>query len=194
MVGYKRFLLLFCAASIVVLSGLIGNVAIAVTPDGDTPANEGICDGLQGGTSGLYGLCVAYCEAQDLDNIDKQPPSSKILANYRKKMQVGDQDMPCIQAPCPCFSNDELTAMTGDGIASCNRLITNKLGIADDGILNFADVDKSASRERCRYVDVGGSTIIVRNQRLVDDVNSTAAEKAQTCYNLVDTACSTTGQ
>jgi hypothetical protein len=28
------------------------------TPDGETPANEGVCDELIGGTPGLYGLCV----------------------------------------------------------------------------------------------------------------------------------------
>jgi hypothetical protein len=32
------------------------------TPDTDPPAEEGVCDGLGGR---LWGLCVAYCEAQD---------------------------------------------------------------------------------------------------------------------------------
>ena len=53
----------------------VGLVAIApsvlaTTPDGDTPAVQSVCDVLQGGTAGLYGLCVAYCEAQDLNDID----------------------------------------------------------------------------------------------------------------------------
>lgn len=39
--------------------------AFAQTPDGETPANEGVCDELIGLTPGLYGLCVAFCEAQD---------------------------------------------------------------------------------------------------------------------------------
>ena len=34
------------------------------TPDGVTPAVEDICSGLQGAA---YGLCNAYCEAQDCD-------------------------------------------------------------------------------------------------------------------------------
>ena len=37
----------------------------AQTPDGETPANEGVCDELMFYTPGLYGLCVAFCEAQD---------------------------------------------------------------------------------------------------------------------------------
>ena len=40
---------------------------LAQTPDGETPAEESVCDALQGGTPGLYGLCTAYCEAQDAD-------------------------------------------------------------------------------------------------------------------------------
>ena len=46
----------------------ISGSANALTPDGETLANEGVCDVLQGGSPGLYGLCVAYCEAQDLDD------------------------------------------------------------------------------------------------------------------------------
>ena len=194
MIFYKKLLSLFFAAGIVAVAGLSSNQAMAETLDGLTPANEGACDLLKGATPGLYGLCVAYCEAQDLDNIDKEPPSSKILANYRRKMKVGDQDMPCIQVSCPCYSNNELSVMSGDGIASCNRLITNKLRIDDDGVLNFADVDTSTGTERCRYVDVEASPRIVKNQRLTDDAESTAAQKAQACYNLIDTTCSAIGQ
>jgi hypothetical protein len=43
--------------------------ALAQTPDGQTPVNEGVCDELMesGITKGLFGLCVAFCEAQDCD-------------------------------------------------------------------------------------------------------------------------------
>ena len=191
---YKRITSLLGAFSIAVLMTAASNTAIASTPDGETPANEGVCDSLMSATKGLYGLCVAYCEAQDLDDIDKEPPNTKILNNYRKKMNVGDPDMPCIQVECPCFTGDELTAMTGDGIASCNRLIPNKLKISDDGLLNFADVDTSASVERCRYIDAAPVPRVVRSQKLADDTDSTAAQKAQACYTLIDTACSSINQ
>ncbi len=54
-----------------VLAILASPVAYAQTPDGQTPAEETICDQLQvtGVSKGLYGLCVAFCEAQDLANI-----------------------------------------------------------------------------------------------------------------------------
>ncbi len=45
-------------------------VAVAQTPDGETPANEGVCDELLIATPGLYGLCVAYCEALECDLVD----------------------------------------------------------------------------------------------------------------------------
>lgn len=118
---YRKFSLLFSAASIVAFVGLTGNVAMASTPDGMTPANEGVCDVLMdGATKGLYGLCVAYCEAQDLDEIgnNKETPNNKILANYRKKMQSGDPDMPCIKTPCPCWSADEL-AVVAPNVMNC---------------------------------------------------------------------------
>ncbi len=74
-------------------------MTLAQTPDGETPANEGVCDVLQadGTTKGLYGLCVAFCEAQDhasldypitgddLDALMNMKPGGKILANYNKK-------------------------------------------------------------------------------------------------------------
>ena len=44
---------------------LLSVSAHAQTPDGLAPVNEGVCDDLIGGTPGLYGLCVAFCEAQD---------------------------------------------------------------------------------------------------------------------------------
>ena len=46
---------------------LVAATGYAQTPDGETPANEGVCDELIGLTPGLYGLCVAFCEAQDCE-------------------------------------------------------------------------------------------------------------------------------
>ena len=103
---------------------LVINPSIAQTPDGETPANESVCDVLQGGTPGLYGLCIAFCEAQDhaalTDPITEEElaalasavPSGRILNNYNKKKLDGDPDMPCISVvePCPCWTSDELSA------------------------------------------------------------------------------------
>jgi hypothetical protein len=96
--------------------------AFAQTPDGETPAEETLCDPLKadGVTKGLYGLCVAFCEAQDhaslsspiteaeLEALEAATPSGRILGNYNKKKTEADPPMPCIKVePCPCWTEDE---------------------------------------------------------------------------------------
>jgi hypothetical protein len=44
------------------------------TPDTDPPAEESVCDGLSGRA---WGLCVAYCEAQDCPG--SEHPSCEVL-------------------------------------------------------------------------------------------------------------------
>jgi len=155
---------------------------MAVTPDGVTPANEGVCDGLQTATKGLYGLCVAYCEAQDLDMFDKQPPSLKILENYRKKMQAGDPDMPCIR----CVTVPELDGMVSDGIvASCAiGQNGNSIEIRDNGVsTHLVKVDKTAGRERCVYVDGNTTPPVVRSHFVARDLDMTVtAEQRAEMY------------
>ena len=101
----------------------------AETPDGQTPAEETVCDPLRddGITKGLYGLCVAFCEAQDvaerttpltpedLDALKIEVPSGRILGNYNKKKQESDPEMPCVlvQEECPCFTKQELQSIDG---------------------------------------------------------------------------------
>lgn len=109
---------------------IIGLPALAQTPDGMTPANEGVCDILQadGTTKGLYGLCVAFCEAQDhtssatpiseadYDALAAAAPSGKLLSVYNKKKQSNDPGMPCIvyeEEGCPCWSADEFASIDG---------------------------------------------------------------------------------
>jgi hypothetical protein len=110
---------------------MLGQTAVASTPDGQTPANEGVCDELMadGTTKGLYGLCVAFCEAQDFSDENlfispedlialesSPPPGSRILANYNKRRADSDPEMPCIQVvegPCPCFNAATVAAIDG---------------------------------------------------------------------------------
>lgn len=108
---------------------VLGLPALAQTPDGETPANEGICDGLVGMTPGLYGLCVAFCEAQDAEaTFDEasgevtfapgsKPSNQKLLDIYNKKMDVGDPPMPCVNIvanECPCWTSEEINNVGGN--------------------------------------------------------------------------------
>lgn len=126
---------------LLVLSALVwqGDLA-AQTPDGVPPANEGVCDDLIGATPGLYGLCVAYCEAQDCTDDDPvsaqcRIPNPAILANYNKKKRVGDPDMPCVKKPCPCWTEDELENFrwpaSGDEVVCLRDFSTNYVSNRD---------------------------------------------------------------
>jgi hypothetical protein len=112
----------------------LGGVAVAQTPDREPPANEGVCDVLlAGSTHGLYGLCVAYCEALDCDrqlsgNVQcNNPPSSKILENYNRLKQEGDPEMPCRREGCPCFNEQDLDRL----VPTLDRC-TNNLNLSPD--------------------------------------------------------------
>lgn len=86
------------------------------------PAAGGVCDDLKGGTPGLYGLCVAYCEAQGLGDpelAEAKQSAFSLLRAYERKRGPGDPDMPCLaeaprefppppQAECPCWDVDTL--------------------------------------------------------------------------------------
>ncbi len=95
----------FLAAFLLVFAGSLfgGN------PPKMNSAHSGICDTLKGGTPGLFGLCVAYCEANDKDTFGK----TKVLRNYNHKRVKGvDPEMPCIkQVECPCFTFDQVSAI-----------------------------------------------------------------------------------
>jgi hypothetical protein len=104
----------------VTLTALVSANTVAQTPDGETPAVEAVCDQLIGATPGLYGLCVAYCEAHDAHLIspDADPaeldvPNREILENYNRRKTDADPQMPCVQQEsagdgCPCWTADQL--------------------------------------------------------------------------------------
>ena len=178
----KQCLAAFSFVWLLALASLSGT-ANAATPDGETPANEGVCDALQGGTGGLYGLCVAYCEAQDLDAFEKEPPRTKILENYNRKKQAGDPDMPCLQIPCPCWNDAELASISADGNAFCEAG-TDMLKITNTTsghARNSADATNTTGRGRCRYIDLTDPRTI-RSFRITD-------EEATSCIAQVQQAC-----
>lgn len=178
---------LLTGVGLIVLLGL-NLPATASTPDGETPANEGVCDVLKTNASpGLYGLCVAYCEAQDLDLVgDKETPNNKILANYRKKMKAGDPDMPCLQVPCPCWNADQLANVGATAMPTCN--VTGSVAavsLVQPGIAQRAVADTSANV--CRFTD----TTTVPRISLRFDITP---EEAQSCYNQIVSKCTALGQ
>ena len=180
----KQIITGFTFALFTGLATMSGNV-LALTPDGETPANEGVCDGLQGVTPGLYGLCVAYCEAQDLDSIDKKPPSLKILDNYNKKKQVGDPEMPCTSPAFGCYTQTELDSIVTTN--TCNRFTDGtgsviQFGVQDGANSHFVKVDTRPTAS-CIYVNILTDPAVVRNQFLHDAI------QAQEAYNAIEAKC-----
>jgi hypothetical protein len=85
-------------------------MSLAQTADGMTPAEEQVCDDLNGA---LYGLCVAYCEAMDChlgDQFASDRACERVLTNY---MTHSDGDMPPCHDPVE-GSEDESEGESGD--------------------------------------------------------------------------------
>jgi hypothetical protein len=74
-------------------------MALAVgkgTRDESPPAEESVCDdaGLVGAA---YGLCVAYCEANDCDAFPESQACDRLFDNYSKI--TGATSFPCDEVP-----------------------------------------------------------------------------------------------
>ena len=71
-------------------------LASAQTPDGDTPAVETVCDGESGAA---FGLCIAYCEAMDCDNL---PEASMYACESVRRTfnRITGGDVPCEPDTC----------------------------------------------------------------------------------------------
>lgn len=86
----------------------------AQTADGETPAQEMVCDEQIGA---LWGLCVAYCEAMDCDYMYPHADDracNRVLENYRKL----SGELP----PCVCeqsASSAETQEEDDSGIDNC---------------------------------------------------------------------------
>jgi len=108
---------------------LVCGSAFAQTFEAGIVADESVCDDLMFATPGLYGLCIAYCEAIECD-VDAENAQqcenarTQILRNYNRKKQPWDPDMPCLPSvDCFCFTQQEVEALLG-GLLPGNGRIT----------------------------------------------------------------------
>ncbi len=116
-----RFMVL---ASLVAVVSLVAGVAATNTPDGQTPAEEKVCEPLGGASRGL---CNAYCEAMDCDSDEAQASPVacfRVLANFMKKS--GGALPPCLDGDgdgvpdgddnCPNVANQDQADGDSDGV------------------------------------------------------------------------------
>lgn len=167
----------------VIALGSITNVSAMMGSGmhGMTPANEGVCDELIGGTDGLHVLCVAYCESQDMDMMgDKDTPNNTLLAQYNMKKMETDPHMPCIQTPCSCWTQEELDAITSPSlceVGSVSAFIRSRT--------QYASID--TSDPICRFTD-RNTGVSVRFEG-----DALPADAAQTCLTQITDACAAYG-
>ena len=114
--NHKMTIFTFCILSVWTLFGG-SSPAQAQTPDTETPAEESVCDLLKddGVTKSLYGLCIAFCEAQDWETNCLDDPGAcsqsgdQLLRIYDKRKKDADPSMPCIvsASQCPCWDGSQ---------------------------------------------------------------------------------------
>jgi hypothetical protein len=145
----------------------------AQTPDGQTPAEETVCDGLGGG---LFGLCNAYCEAMDCDGPDPHA-SNKACEKVRQNFEraSGGAAPPCAETPvvCPCLF-PILVECPPDGSSCFGDLV---LDLFCGGASIFEGVQYIAEDDSCRTVT--GSGII--------ELEATTLEESDACREVIGT-------
>ena len=89
---------LFSMTMALPFAALLAGSAMAQTADQTTPAEETVCEdaGLYGAA---YGLCVAFCEANDCDLTPDAVACERLRANYAKI--TGEDTLPCEDASVP---------------------------------------------------------------------------------------------
>lgn len=96
---------------------LFSSTICAKTPDGETPANEGVCESESGAA---YGLCVSYCEAMDCDGDDplaSDEACESVARNFKKLS--GEESLPCEEVVCPCASDQIWIDVLADSNFNC---------------------------------------------------------------------------
>lgn len=97
-------------------------VAFAGTPDGQTPAQETVCDAFKGDE---YGLCVSYCEARDCDDPAKHAADRACEVTERKFLKrTGLSAMPCqpVSPTCTVDAQDDFVRLNDAGTLAFNVL------------------------------------------------------------------------
>lgn len=179
--------------------------AAAQTPDGFTPANEGICDPLADATPGLQGLCIAMCEAQDCEaELDSNtgevvydpscsPSSKQLYNNYNKIAGPLDPPMPCVKVACPCWTELQLDNIGGRRIKnfSFDRCL---LGVTEAGL--WGSATEGSGWELARVLDDSKWGLMCQRQETnppTDIEQSISGPEFTVCYQAVVDECTARG-
>jgi hypothetical protein len=158
----KPQLILFLTLSLLCIGT---GAALAQTPDGETPAEETVCNTE---TGAAYGLCNAYCEAMDCETDNPSASATACTRVQDKFQQITGRDLPCeavTPATCPCQGIDDFDTTTQSPetctLGGLDRAITL---FVDFGLSQFTAFSSSASapQPRCGYIeDQSGEEILL---------------------------------
>jgi hypothetical protein len=111
---------------------LCTGAVLAQTPDGQTPAEETVCDHESGAA---FGLCNAYCEAMDCDSANPQA-SATACAKVKAKFTniTGRTSLPCEGPVCPCNIPGTLFGDYVAGNVTITSCQTGSVGPSSTGI------------------------------------------------------------
>jgi hypothetical protein len=129
---FKKIRLNNNVCTALVLSLVLSAPSAAVIPPRLVPNDEEVCKILKDATSGLYGLCLAYCESTDssellMTEVDRAALPAfriKLFAKYNGKRQAGDPQMPCAtyynDTGCPAWTKDQINSV-GSRVSSASE-------------------------------------------------------------------------
>jgi len=166
-----------------------------------------VCDPLIGSTPGLYGMCVAYCKATELEQelADTAHPErlafiaerkQRVLGRYNGMRQDSDPTMPCVQkVACPCWTSAQTSAsfwLSRSGKPQCGgadmppvtqRGIAGGSAAENDAVRMVAYINTEVGNNFCSYSDqlTGESSVQYVSET---DVRVCATQIEATCSTL----------
>jgi hypothetical protein len=172
------------------------------TADGQTPAEELVCDGLNGA---LFGLCNAYCEATDCGdgvNYASWKACASLEKNWKKKTGLDE-------FPCECATGETFTVDAGCECAvdlTIEVLDVRSLGCptgagsctheADVEVANLGIEDSGPFRVLVDLINIGRSAIVLFPAGLIGGgveqrLNIFIGPEGENCFNGVCQAVGT---
>jgi hypothetical protein len=130
----------FFSVLVLALSLTAVGALMAKTPDGQPPSKETPCAGL---SRSAFGICNAYCEAQDCD-VHPRPSCERLRANFKRA--TGSDKFPCDRVAC-----GQAAAPTCDGDCPDNQVCQTGVesGGPESGGPEDGGPDSSALLCRC---------------------------------------------
>ena len=154
---------------------LIPSTTAAKGPDGQTPAEETVCDGYTGQE---YGLCNAYCEALDCDTENPKASENACMKLQEKYYNLTESMPPCLQvatSSCPCFGDLDVL-FNGASSPSCSP---------DENPTMIWD---SSSRTQVQAVTLSDFNACIG---VNGDIQMIDFNEATTCVNMIENFCDT---